>query len=106
MLVAVPLTWAAATAVAAMPRLTDGEGVALARAKDELLLRVDREVRERLGDAGALVPAELVARAQAALGTAFASLAAAESPERVAEGLFELAVWAVVGAELLEGRGG
>ena len=53
-LVAVPLTWAAATAIAAMPRLTDGEGVALARAKDELLLRVDREARERLGDARSL----------------------------------------------------
>lgn len=123
--VAVPLTWAAATALAAIPRLSPAPEEVGARAKDELLARVDRAAIDRLAAGQGNSAADLVARVTAALGGAFAAMAELardrtlscdgifpEEPldelgagERISDALFEVVVSAVVAAELLEGRG-
>lgn len=122
MLVAVPLTWAGAAALAAIPRLDQGEAAPGARAKDALLLEVDRVAADRLSAHQGDTPAQLVGHVTAALGPAFAALALierertlacdglfpepaldeTEALERVGEALLEVAVGAVVAADLLE----
>ena len=110
MLAAVPLTWAAATALAAVPRLRGASDVPAARAKDELLLEIDRAARARLERAESWSSAELVTHVQAALGPAFAALAeaerepATEGAGQMADALLETATWSVVAAEVLEAR--
>lgn len=112
LLAAVPLTWAAATALAAVPRLRADDDVPAARAKDALLMRIDRIAGRRLSQAAECSVAELVTRVQAALGPAFAALSEAErrptaaGSEDMADALLETATWAVVAAEVLEARSG
>ncbi|HYI35512.1 MAG TPA: hypothetical protein VEX39_02820 [Thermoleophilaceae bacterium] len=103
-LVAVPLTWAAATALAAIPRLRDAEGGIAA--KDALLAQVDRAVAARpaAGAEGA-APAELVAAVAAPLGSALGFLVEPDGDEDAAGALFELVVAAVAAVELLERAG-
>lgn len=103
LLVAVPLSWAAATALAAIPRLTDCDA-GIAAAKDALLRRVDAAVEERLGRAPDCAPAELVAGVAAPLGCALAALADPGEDDGAADALFELVVAAVMAVELLERR--
>lgn len=124
--VAVPLTWAAATALAAIPRLSPVDDPAgCAYAKDELLAEVDRAVAARLPDAESRSATDLVALVTAPLGDAFAAMAGLahnrtltcdglfnEEPldefgadETISDALFEVVVAAVVAAELLEPRG-
>ena len=100
-LVAVPLSWAAATALAVIPRLgEDAGGVA---AKDAVLRRVDASVQDRLDHTGSGgSPAELVAAVAAPLGSALAALAEPGEDDGAADSLFELVVAAVVAVELLE----
>ena len=101
LLVAVPLSWAAATALAVIPRLGDDPGGA--SAKDALLRRVDAAVEERLDRADAEgSPAELVAAVAAPMGSALAALTEPGEDDGAADSLFELVVAAVVAVELLE----
>jgi hypothetical protein len=100
-LIAVPLSWAAATALAVIPRLDPEGQIAAAAAKDELLARIDRLVPGRLEATKGSSPAELVAVVAAGLGSALDALADAEL-DAVGDALFELAVAAVVAVELLE----
>lgn len=120
--VAVPLTWAAATALAAIPRLAPFEEQGSAQAKDDLLADADRAALHRLPAGEGSCATDLVARVTAGLGGAFTAMAELahertlscdglfqEDPvdefdvrERVGEALFEVAVSAVVAVEVLE----
>ncbi len=102
--VAVPLAWAAAMALAAIARLSPTPEQAHARAKDELLVHIDRAAQERLATAQGSSAANLVARVTAALGGAFAGMAEHGAGEPIGDALFEMVVSAVVAVELLEGR--
>lgn len=122
--VAVPLTWAAATALAAIPRLSPASEKSHARTKDELLECVDRAAMDRLAAGQSSSATDLVALVTAALGGTFAAMAELASDrtlpcdgifpaepldelgagERISDALFEVIVSAVVAAELLEGR--
>lgn len=101
LLVAVPLSWAAAAALAAIPRLGDTEDAGVL-AKDALLMRVDRAVAA-LPESGASA-AELVAAVTAPLGSALATLAEPEGADDAAAALFELVVAAVTAVVQLERR--